>query len=151
MKTFWWSGVNFLNLERMEEVRKLIDFPTSCKMSIHFQNRFRYKRERAFRSFLPFEESGRVLKGSVKGLLGWSPFPSVEGPRSDILSRTRFSVFLRISFGVSSSSSRSSSMRISFGVSSSSMRQASRFGQEGVTIRRAFSGALCLFARRGAR
>ena len=34
-------------------------------------------------------------------------FPLVEGPHSDILSRTRFSVFLRISFGVSSSSSSS--------------------------------------------
>ena len=34
----------------------------------------------------------------------WS-FPSVEGPHSDTLSRTRFSVFLRILFGVSSSSS----------------------------------------------
>jgi hypothetical protein len=34
----------------------------------------------------------------------WS-FPSVEEPHSDILSRSRFSVFLRISFGVSSSSS----------------------------------------------
>ena len=32
-------------------------------------------------------------------------FPLEEGPHSDILSRTRFSVFLRISFGVSSSSS----------------------------------------------
>ena len=31
--------------------------------------------------------------------------PTVEGPHSDTLSRTRFSVFLRILFGVSSSSS----------------------------------------------
>ena len=35
-------------------------------------------------------------------------FPLVEGPNSDILSRIRFSVFLRIPFGVSSSSSSSS-------------------------------------------
>ena len=41
-------------------------------------------------------------------LFFWS-FPLVEGPHSDIFSRTRFSVFLRISFGVSSSSSSSSS------------------------------------------
>ena len=34
----------------------------------------------------------------------WS-FPSVEGPHSNTLSSIRFSVFLRISFGVSSSSS----------------------------------------------
>ena len=39
-------------------------------------------------------------------LFFWS-FPSVEGPHSDTLSRTRFSVFLRILFGVSSSSSSS--------------------------------------------
>ena len=43
-------------------------------------------------------------------LLFWS-FPEVEGPHSDTLSRTRFSVFLRISFGVSSSSIDSSNGR----------------------------------------
>ena len=44
----------------------------------------------------------------------WS-FPSVEGPHSDILSRTRLSVFLRISFGISSSSSRGSRLEFAAG------------------------------------
>ena len=38
--------------------------------------------------------------------------PTVEGPHSDTLSRTRFSVFLRILFGVSSSSSSISEVAI---------------------------------------
>ena len=56
----------------------------------------------------PKRQCQRTLTGALYEFFHFSffwSFPSVEGPHSDTLSRTRFSIFLRISFGVSSSSS----------------------------------------------